>query len=485
MRQQFIALFAVLLALVPVAQSANRFAAKGEERPNFLLLLSDDQTHRALGCLGELEVKTPNLDRLAKRGMLFTHCFNQGGWSGAVCVPSRTMLNTGRTVWNCRNGTNNAGIAQGAALWGETLGNAGYDTFMAGKWHIPDAALKRSFKTFGPLTGGFRESTTNGGEAYFRPAPGNGWTPDDPKWNGHWIQTNGQVIHTSTLIANSAVDFLRARKERTNPFFMYVTFNAPHDPRQSPKQFLELYPSKKLKLPPNFMPQHPFLIETGWKGRDEILAPYPRTPEVVRTHLQEYYAIITHMDAEIGRVLDTLDATGQRDNTIVIFTSDQGLAVGQHGLMGKQNLYDHSLRMPFIMAGPGISKGKRNEALFHMQSLFATTCDMSGVRVPETVQFPSIVPLITGEKKQLHDAIYGAFLNRQRSVRTAEWKLIRTPHANEVQFFNVKRDPWETRNLAADPKHAKTLAMMDEKLRALMREMNDPMSPEKLFSAAK
>src|SRR5688572_3841655 len=116
MRHNLIHCFVLLFLLAGLAQAANRFAARGEERPNFLLLLSDDQAHRALSRMGELEVRTPNLDRLAKRGTLFTHCFNQGGWSGAVCVPSRTMLNTGRTLWNCRS-TNGAGIKQGAALW--------------------------------------------------------------------------------------------------------------------------------------------------------------------------------------------------------------------------------------------------------------------------------------------------------------------------------------------------------------------------------
>src|SRR6267142_1320367 len=119
------ALLLLLLCLFSSpSNAANRFAAAGQERPNFLFLFSDDQTFRALGRLGELEVKTPNLDRLAQRGMLFTHCFNQGGWSGAVCIPSRTMLNTGRTLWKCC-GTNSQGIAAGAALWGETLGRAG------------------------------------------------------------------------------------------------------------------------------------------------------------------------------------------------------------------------------------------------------------------------------------------------------------------------------------------------------------------------
>lgn len=457
------------------AAAANRFAAPGQDRPNFLFLFSDDQTFRALGRLGELEVKTPHLDRLARRGLLFTHCFNQGGYSGAVCIPSRTMLNTGRTLWQCR-GTNNQGVAEGAALWGETLGQAGYDTFMAGKWHIPDAALHRSFKTIGPLTGGFLPSTTNGGAAYFRPAPGNDWSPDDPKWKGHWIQTNGGTIHSSVLIADSAIEYLRTNTgRRPNQFFMYVAFNAPHDPRQAPREFLDLYPPGKLKVPPNFLPKHPFPIE-GFDGRDEILAPFPRTPNIVQVHLQEYYAMITHMDAQIGRILDALDATGRAQNTIVIFTSDQGLAVGQHGLFGKQNLYDHSLRMPFIMAGPGIPKGQRSHALFNMQSLFATTCEMAGIPVPASVQFGSIVRLIANSRVSSESSLYAAYLDRQRAIRTDRWKLIYTPPANEVQLFDIRRDPWEKRNLATEPRHAATLARLDAQLRDLMQSMQDPIT---------
>ncbi len=460
-----------------------RFSAPGRERPNFLFLFSDDQTYRTLGLLGELEVKTPHLDRLAKRGMLFTHCFNQGGWRGAVCVPSRMMLNTGRTVWQCRS-TNEQSIIEGAAFWGETLGKAGYDTFMTGKWHISEPALRRSFKLLGPLTGGFLPSTTNGGAAYDRPAPGNPWTPDDPKWKGHWLDVNGEPVHSSVRIADAAINYLRTNVSRSaDPFFMYVAFNAPHDPRQSSRAFLDLYPSNKLKLPPNFLSKHPFLIEADFDGRDEILAPYPRTPEAIRIHLQEYYSIISHLDAQIGRVLDALEATGKASNTIVIFTSDQGLAVGQHGLLGKQNLYDHSLRIPFILAGPGIPKGRRNAALFNMQSIFATTCEMAGVQVPDTVQFPSIVPLITGAKSEMHEALYAVFLDRQRAVRTPRWKLTRTPSEKQVQLFDIRNGPWEMRNLANTPKHAATLAMLNAKLRTLMHEMKDPMPVEELFAS--
>lgn len=481
-RQVFVvaAIAALTLATNQALAAANRFAAPQHDRPNFLLLLSDDQTFRTLHCLGELPCRTPNLDRLARRGSLFTHCFNQGGYSGAVCIPSRTMLNTGRRVWQCSD-TNRQGVAEGVALWGETLRRAGYQTYMAGKWHLPAAALERSFETVGPLTGGFLPSTTNAGLAYYRPAPGNPWTPDDPRWSGHWLELEGKSVHSSVRIADAAIDFLEHRTRLRNaPFFMYVAFNAPHDPRQAPPEYLAMYPAGRLKVPPNFLPKHPFRIDT-WDLRDEILAPYPRTPEIIQTHLQEYYAIISHLDAQIGRVLDALEASGQSENTVVIFTSDQGLAVGQHGLMGKQNLYDHSVRMPFLMAGPGIPKGRRNSALFYMQSLFATTCDMAGVPIPSTVQFPSLVPVITGEKRAGEVALYGAYLDLQRSIRTDEWKLIRTPKEAQVQLFRVRKDPWEQHNLAANPRYAWVVERLDAQLKELMILNEDPLMARQVF----
>ncbi len=465
--------YLVLIGILVPAHGATPFAAPGHDRPNFLLLLSDDQTFRALGALGELDIHTPNLDRLARRGTLFTHAFNQGGWSGAVCVPSRTMLNTGRTLWQCR-GTNSGTLPEGAALWGETLGQAGYSTYMVGKWHLADDALKRSFQTLGPLTGGFLPSTPETGAAYSRPAPGNTWSPDDPRWKGHWLETGHGPVHSSEQIADAAIGYLREKSKSTQPFFMYVAFNAPHDPRQAPAEFLKRYPTNRIALPPNFLPRHYFPIDT-WDIRDEVLAPYPRTPSVVLTHLQEYYAIISHMDAEIGRILDALDASGKADNTVVIFTSDQGLAVGQHGLMGKQNLYDHSLRVPFILAGPGIAAGQRLDALVYLQGLFATTCDMAGIPIPTSVQFPSLVPLLKHEKSKLYDAIYSAYIDAQRAIQTADWKLIRTPKFQQVQLFDLKADPYEIRNLAGEPAHAARLTELDRELRESMVRYQDPL----------
>jgi choline-sulfatase len=462
-----------------VRAQTNRFAASGKARPNVLFLFTDDQAFRTVHALDNPEVRTPNLDRLVRQGTTFTHCFNQGAWHGAVCVASRAMLNTGRYLWTC--GGDNCGDWP---LWGETLGQAGYDTFMTGKWHNQNPALKRSFKTIGPTGGGMFPSKDPNAEEhakqgilkdpYNRPAPGNSWSPSDETLEGHWRKAGDGIVHSSKLWADAAIDFLdsRAAGSDNTPFFMYVAFHAPHDPRQSPKEFVDLYPPEKIEIPPNYLPEHPF-DQGDHKLRDETLAPFPRTNEAVRVHLSEYYAIITHADYHIGRILDALEKNGQADNTIVIFSADHGLAVGQHGLMGKQNQYDHSVRMPLVMRGPGIESGRQVDAMVYLQSLFATTCEMSRIETPGTVQFPSLVPLLTGRRERLYDSIYGAYRDFQRMVRTERYKLIRYPHVNEVQLFDLREDPWETKDLAEDPKYADTIRQLDEQLHQWIKETGD------------
>ncbi len=465
--------------------SANRFAAAGRERPNVLFLFTDDQAFGTLGALSNPDVRTPNMDRLVRRGTTFTHCFNQGAWHGAVCVASRAMLNTGRYVWTC--GGDNCG---NWPLWGQTLGKAGYDTFMTGKWHNQTPALKRSFQTIGPTGGGMfaskdpnaeenaRKSILN--DPYNRPRPGNSWSPYDQTLEGHWRQVDGETVHSSQLWADTAIDYLHKHtKQSQNPFFMYVAFHAPHDPRQSPKEFVDLYPPEKIKIPPNYLPEHPF-DQGDPRLRDELLAPFPRTKEAVQVHLSEYYAIVTHADHHIGRILDALEASGQADNTIIIFSADHGLAVGQHGLMGKQNQYDCSVRMPYVYCGPGIETGRKIDAMVYLQSAFATTCEMARIETPETVQFPSLVPLLTGEKDKLYDSIYGAYRDLQRMVRTERYKLIRYPHVNEVQLFDLPNDPWETTDLAENPQYAQTVKTLDAELHRWMERTGDELELSRL-----
>lgn len=452
------------------------------DRPNFLFLFTDDQTFRSINALNNPEVHTPNLDRLARRGVVFTHCFNQGSWSGAVCICSRAMLNTGQYVYHAKQ---NIGSAP---LWGQTFREAGYDTFLTGKWHNGTDTALRSFETGVAIGAGMYDSKGQ----YGRPDPENpgDWTPDDASAGGHWQPRVWDVVtgadgkptrgepyrvhrHTSELYAEHAIEYLMSPDRADAPFLMYVSFNAPHDPRQSPRRFLDMYHGDTLTVPPNYLPEHPF-DQGDHRIRDERLAPFPRTKRAVQLHLSEYYAIITHFDEQIGRILDALQVSGRADNTIIVFSSDHGLAVGQHGLMGKQNQYDHSVRMPMILAGPGIQAGRRVSHMVYLHSLFATTCDLAGIPTPDTVEFPSIAGLVTGASDQpVHDAIFGSYRHYQRMVRTENWKLILYPIAERRQLFDLKNDPWETTDLSDDPAQAQRIRSLEQQLRNLQKTVGD------------
>lgn len=452
-------------------------SATKSRKPNFLFLFTDDQTFRSIGSLNNPAVKTPNIDRLVKNGVTFTHTFNQGSWTGAVCVASRSMLNTGRFIYHAREDIGDAGkkIEPKVPLWGETLGAAGYDTFFTGKWHNGDLALQKSFKHIGPYGGGMLTSTPVDGEAYDRPAPGNTWSPYDKTQKGHWReQADGTIIHSSKEWGDAAIGYLNERGSKIDdPFFMYVAFHAPHDPRQSPKEYIDMYPLDEIEIPPNYLPEHPFDQGERYTLRDEKLAPFPRSEYAIKVHLQEYYAIISHADAQIGRILDALEQSGKADNTIIIFSADHGLAMGQHGLMGKQNQYDCSVRMPYIFCGPGIEKGKTIDSLVYLHSAYATTCDQAGIPIPNTVEFPSLLPLLQGKKERVHNAIFGSYVNFQRMARTERYKLIRYPKVNQVQLFDLQNDPWEKTNLAGDPKYVTEIAFLDKHLRKLQAMVGD------------
>ncbi len=452
-------------------------AADKASRPNILFLFTDDQCFRTINVLNNKEVHTPNMDRLVRRGVTFTHCFNQGAWNGAICIASRAMLNTGRYVWTC--GGNDCG---NYPLWGETFTRAGYETYGVGKWHNGKATFQRSFKHQGPMGAGMYASkpvTKKDGDRekvydpYNRPREDDFWSPSDTSLTGHWFDVEGNKIHSSQYWADHAIDFLNTTAKTTeNPFFMYVAFNAPHDPRQSPQKYVDMYPPEKLTIPPNFMPEHPF-DQGDHKVRDELLAPFPRTKEAVQVHLQEYYAIITHADYHIGRILDALEASGKVDNTIIVFSSDHGLALGQHGLMGKQNQYDHSIRMPLVLCGPGLEPERKIDALVYLQSMFATTCDLAGITIPESVQFPSLLPLLRGEKKNIYTSIYNGYRDLQRSVRTERYKLIRYPEVDEIQLFDLQNDPWELTDLAEKEPYQTLKKELDRQLHDWMKKTGD------------
>ena len=445
-------------------------AIRADEKPNILFIFADDQAFDTIHSLGQKEIETPHLDRLVERGTAFTHAYNQGGWHGAICVASRTMLVTGKFLWHARDAekTLKTEYIGKKKLWPQLLENAGYDTYFSGKWHIR-ADANKAFGTARHIRPGMPNQTPQG---YNRPQDGkpDPWKPWDQKYGGFW--KGGK--HWSEVLGDDAVDYLGMAKKSDKPFFMYLAFNAPHDPRQAPKEYVDKYPLDKIALPEPFLKDYPYNIGSN-RIRDEKLAPFPRTEYSVKVNRQEYYAIITHMDAQIGRILDALEKTGKADNTYIFFTADHGLGCGHHGLMGKQNMYDHSVRVPFIAVGPNIAKGKQKSGRIYLQDVMPTTLDLADVEKPDHVQFNSLVPVLNGQRKSPYDATYGAYVDVQRMVTEGDYKLIRYPKIGKTLLFNLQDDPWEKKNLADDPAYKKLIVKLNAKLKTLQKEMGDPL----------
>lgn len=440
-------------------------------RPNIMFLFTDDWTYEAVHALGCKEIETPNIDRLARRGVSFTHTYVMGGWHGAICVASRTTLNTGRGLWESQSiEPALADESSARRLWSQLLEDAGYDTYFSGKWHVL-VDVETAFQTVRHVRGGMPPDTK---ECYGRPIEGrpDPWRAWDSTLGGFW--EGGR--HWSELMVDDTVDYLEAARHSAKPFFMYLSFNAPHDPRQSPREYLDKYPPDRIPLPENYLPEYPYLkdIMFGNDMRDENLAPFPRTEYAVKVHRSEYYAAITHLDEQIGRILDALERSGKADNTYVLFAGDNGLACGHHGLMGKQSMFEHSVRVPLIMTGPGFPKGKRIDALTYLPDLMPTTLELAGAPVPAHVSFRSLLPLIDGSASRNWDTIYCAYMNLQRMITDGRYKLIVYPKIGKKLLFDLEEDPSEMHDLASQTEHAERISEMLQALERQGRKFKDP-----------
>jgi arylsulfatase A-like enzyme len=418
--------------------------ASGRRKPNFVFLFTDDQRFDTIGALGHPVVKTPNMDRLVRRGVTFTHACTQGGMIGGICAPSRAQLMTGATVLRAHRHVVDAPTPDPEYVtFPERLRAQGYHTYITGKWHNSVSLLQRSFSSGSNIFfGGMHDHLT---------------TPlFDYNASGQYPKKDAQSGKgfDSEVFASTAVQFL-AQRNRSLPFLLYVAFMSPHDPRMAPKQFADMYDPEKIELPKNFAPQHPF-DNGNLKGRDEMLAGYPRTPEEVRRHIAGYYAMISEVDAQIGRVLDAIERSGEADNTYVFFAGDNGLAVGQHGLMGKQNMYDHSLRIPLVISGPGIKGGEKADGLCHIMDLCPTICDLAAVTTPTKSEGRSLAAALRNPKVSLRADVFAVYQNFQRAIRTDRWKLIlyNVNGEKHTQLFDVLKDPLEIYNLVEQPDQA-------------------------------
>lgn len=429
------ALAGVVLGLVcSVCDVGN---ARAAERPNFLFVLTDDQEQQSLGAYGNTVCETPNIDRIAREGILLEDAHHMGSWSGAVCRPSRTMIMTGRHVWNIprRGRRMTQGYPDATEVAEHSMAAvfnaAGYDTFRTCKRGNTFEAANKHFDV--------------------RHDRADHRTPEGSNWHGQ-----------------RAMDFLnrRAQTGDQDPFLMFLGFSHPHDPRNGRPELLAKYGARNVPQPPatvrpnapplpiSYLPKHPF-FHGHPRLRDEVKVPgvlESRSEAAIRNEIGRAYACIENIDHEVGRVLDQLQAMGQLNKTYVFFTSDHGIAVGRHGLMGKQNLYEHTWRVPFLVRGPGIAPGSKASGFIYLMDVLPTLCDLAGIDEPEGVNGISFRPVLEGRADRIRDSLYGVYCGGTkpgiRSVKTADgWKLIKYDvmegAVRQTQLFNLNENPNE------------------------------------------
>ncbi len=424
------------------ALSANTMAQATEnisktKTPNVLFMLVDDQRPDTIAALGNPIIKTPNLDKLVNNGVAFKNAYCMGSGSNAVCMPSRTMILSANHVISKKKGLSSNAIPTDYPLFPRWMKKEGYATMHSGKWD-------------------------NGPSAWYTEFDVN-----------HCISRSGT---SSEKNANNVIDFLKKKKEKQDnrPFFAYVGFAKPHFPFNSPKKFQEMYKAEDIPLPKSFVPI-PLWSNgyTRFRYLDEKQLPFPRPEKALKEKLAGYYADISYLDEQIGRIIKTLEEQGELENTIIVYAGDHGWSFGGHGLMGKQNVYDDSMGTPLIFSGPGIPKGKTSEALVYLHDIFPTVCDLAKIEKPKKIDTKSLANVITGKSKIVRDSLFLWFQKLERSVRDEQYKLIRYPLTNLSQLYDLKNDRYETTNLADDPKYADKVIEMMELLKKWQNKVGD------------
>jgi arylsulfatase A-like enzyme len=448
-------------------------------KPNIIFILTDDQRYDMIGSLFTFsEVMTPNLDRLAARGTAFTHAHIPGGTSGAVCMPSRAMIHSGRRLFHI--GGEGQDIPAEHVTLGQTLGMAGYDTFGTGKWHNGPPAFSRSFTSGDSIFFGGMWDHWNVPLCEYDP-----YGNYDNKINfvANWMHGNETASvhcdrfvpgrHSSELLTDTAINYINRHGGKA-PFFLYLAYLAPHDPRTMPERFRAMYQPDTVTLPPNYRAEREVDIPFYTEIRDEALAGYPRDEDEIRRHIADYYAMITHLDREIGRLLDAVEAAGKTEETIIVFASDNGLACGQHGLMGKQSCYDHSIRVPLIFAGPGVPRGKTVSQYAYLFDIYPTLCDLVGIDIPPTVEGKSLHKMFSGDTHVNYDTMYFAMNEHIRAVKDERFKLIVYGGGRRRNLlFDLSVDPFEVFDLSNSENHRDTLIRLRDELYRLGIEWDD------------
>ena len=500
-----------LLALVLFSLMASAGIAKEpdqDKRPNILFIIADDQSPFDLKVYDpKSPLETPNIDRLSAQGTTFDGAYQMGSWSGAVCTPSRHMVMSGRTVWHLPSPAKKRRKQQDKKTKGNTQKSA------ANPLCPPDLPMHTMAAVFN-RAGYDTMRTCKRGNSYEGANQQFTIRHDATKRGG--TDETGSAWH-----AEQVLTYLNDREatSESNPFLIYFGFSHPHDTRDGKPELLEKYgavnhkdrnnlPPENSKAPPlpiTYLPEHPF--HHGHPGlRDEVNVSgvwEKRDERTIRNERGREFACSENIDIQIGRVLKKLDAMGELDNTYIIYTADHGMAIGGHGLQGKQNLYQHTWRVPMIVKGPGIAAGKRAIGNVYLLDVLATLCDFAQIKPPASNEGISFRPVLEGKQQTVRDVLYGVYCGGtkpgMRCVKKGDWKLIKYDvlegKVRETQLFNLATNPHELLkehhasdvvaltgnqptpqqvNLADDPKYAKVRSEMEALLLSEQKRLDDP-----------
>lgn len=416
-------------------------------RPNILFLLPDQLRQQSVGCLGNAEVQTPNIDRLAQEGVTLTHTFA----NTPVCCPARAVLLTGQYAH--RNGVvaNDLRLNERGPSLARTLREAGYRTGFVGKWHLDGGPREPGFVPPGERRQGFEFWAGNEcSHAHFR----NWYFRDTPeRIELRTFETQGY--------SEVGLEFLREAKRDSRPWYLTVQWGPPHDPYKAPAEYSRRYDAERLTMRPNW--------RTG-------------TPMGSRQDLAEYYAMTSAVDDGVGMLLRQLDELGMTENTIVLFASDHGDMLGSHGQRLKRKPWEESIRVPGILRWPGRAKpGTSWDGFFTHVDVAPTLCGMAGVRAPGGVQGRDLSRRILAGRTSADDSaffqIFGPFAGDGtdagwRGVRTRRYMYARREDRPWL-LYDLQTDPYQLENLAESAAAGKLVRELEQTLAGWMRTTGD------------
>ena len=486
-RRDALRVLSASLAGLPLLTAPLR--AQDAPPPNIIFIMTDDQRQDAMSAYGNPVLKTPNMDRIAAEGIRFSEMFV----TNSLCAPSRVSFLTGlyshaHGVWTNGDGPqfyNGPGIRAEQRTFVQILRDAGYYTGLAGKWHLKSQPSGFDEWVIFPWQGEYI----------------------DPELiaEGTHLKMRG---HADDVVGDQALEFLRHRP-RNRPFCLLYQFKSPHRPWIPAPRHQRAFADARVPVPPTLdedlsgKPQAVRSAEMHLADlpdyRERVPAGLPREERLRRNHdlmVKEYYRVLLSVDENVGRVLDFLDENGLRENTIVVYTSDNGFLLGEHGLYDKRLMYEPSIRVPLAIRYPAkIRAGMvdRSHMVLNVD-VAPTLLELAGVPVPLGLHGRSLMPLLAGTEVPWRDAFLyeyfeypaGHCAKKHRGVRTTRWKLVHFfEQPEEWELYDLASDPHETRNLAASRAHAKTLSDLKDRLAALRGELGDTDPPGPAPAAAR